>query len=550
MSAEDAASGTAQKTVHSDGPEQKDVLRIIAEVERSLGALRARADAAPGQGDAQKPLLDEVERLKRELSRLTDERAQLLEKQLALESQLASAHATRAVAEERARRAEESRTRFEQETLNTQISRETDFIKSLEARAAADHARADELERQCSEARQELAVAMSKLTAVLKITEKHAMRESELEAEVESLRAEVEVARKIQRDGRISLGDSPETQEQIQQTIMPRLAQVADFLRIRKQRLISLHKALKRRAQALRVLRQLYQAQPQILAEEAEAVSTERAALEAERAQFDALRELLEQKVVEVTGREERLTRESRFVVRAQRIGKVGALITAAMTMLAASAWVCWLVAAAIAPKDAIATVELQTTTRGADAVPADAGPIARWLDPMLANDSFKGIVAGRLADRGYSRDDADSLVAPLAEAVHIEHSDSSLLLTLRGTGVEQSVALLDALVAVAISESARQPERKVDQLRLTVVGTHLEAGRTVAARGMLMKDETHLIRAGILFGMVLTAAGGGFAFFTLQTQRTLRAALKPKDAVGESTPSAAKAPQKPAQKK
>ena len=550
MAAEDTASKPAQKPVQSDGAEQKDVLRIIAEVERSLGALRARADAAPAQNDAQKLLADEVDRLKRELSHLADERAHLLEKQLSLESQLASAHATRAVAEERARRAEESRTRFEQETLNTQISRETDFIKSLEARAAADHARADDLERQCSEARQELAVAMSKLTAVLRITEKHAMRASELEAEVESLRAEVEVARKIQRDGHISLGDSPETQEQIQQTIMPRLAQVAEFLRIRKQRLVALHKALKRRAQALRVLRQLYQAQPQILAEEAEAVSNERAALEAERAQFDAQRELLDRKTTEVVAISQRLTREGRFMFRAQRAGKVAALMTAAMTMLAASAWICWMVSAAIAPKDAIATVELQTTTRGADAVPADAGPIAVWLQPMLANESFHGIVAGRLADRGYSREDADKLVAPLADSVHIEQADSSLILTLRASGVEQSVALLDALVAVAISESARQPERKVDQLRLTVVGSTQDAGRTTVSRGMLMKDETHLIRAGILFGMVLTAAGGGFAFFTMQTRRALQGAAPQPAKVGASTPSAAKPEQKPPAKK
>jgi chromosome segregation ATPase len=186
MSVEDAAPITAQKQAQSTAPEQKDVLRIIAEVERSLGALRARADAG-SQPDAQRLLVEEIERMKRELSRLGDERAQLLEKQLSLESQLASTHATRSVYEERARRAEESRARFEQETLNSQISRETEFIKSLEARAAADHARADDLERQCSEARHELAVVMSKLTAVLKITEKHAIRENELEGEVECL---------------------------------------------------------------------------------------------------------------------------------------------------------------------------------------------------------------------------------------------------------------------------------------------------------------------------------------------------------------------------
>ncbi|MFN9124830.1 MAG: hypothetical protein ACK5WD_03275 [bacterium] len=541
MSAEDPASSATQKPIHTDAPEQKDVLRIIAEVERSLGALRARADAGSTQADTQRLLVDEIERLKREMSRLGDERSQLLEKQLALESQLASAHATRAVAEERARRAEESRTRFEQETLNTQISRETDFIKSLEARAAADHARADELERQCAEARQELAVAMSKLTAVLKITEKHALRSSELESEVESLRAEVAVARKLQRDGVIPLGDSAETQAQIQQTIMPRLAHVAEFLRVRKQRLVGLHQALKRRAQALRLLRQLYQAQPQILAEEAEAVTAERAMLEQERVEFNAQRAQLEKQAASVATLDARLKRQNRLLARVMHVGKVGAMVGAAMVLLASSAWMCWVVAAAIAPKDAVASVELQTANRVTEATLADAGPIATWLTEMLKNEAFRGTIAGRLTDRGYSRADADALVAPIAESVHVEHLGSSILLTMRGKGVDQSVALLDALVAVAISESARQPERAADQLRLTVLGARQELGRTVVSRGMLMKDETHLMRTGILFGMVLTVAGGGFAYFTLQTRRRIQAAAAPAAASGASTPSQAK---------
>lgn len=541
MSAEDPASSATQKPIHTDAPEQKDVLRIIAEVERSLGALRARADAGSTQADTQRLLVDEIERLKREMSRLGDERSQLLEKQLALESQLASAHATRAVAEERARRAEESRSRFEQETLNTQISRETEFIKSLEARAAADHARADELERQCAEARQELAVAMSKLTAVLKITEKHALRSSELESEVESLRAEVAVARKLQRDGVIPLGDSAETQAQIQQTIMPRLAHVAEFLRVRKQRLVGLHQALKRRAQALRLLRQLYQAQPQILAEEAEAVTAERAMLEQERVEFNAQRAQLEKQAASVATLDARLKRQNRLLARVMHVGKVGAMVGAAMVLLASSAWMCWVVAAAIAPKDAVASVELQTANRVTEATLADAGPIATWLTEMLKNEAFRGTIAGRLTDRGYSRADADALVAPIAESVHVEHLGSSILLTMRGKGVDQSVALLDALVAVAISESARQPERAADQLRLTVLGARQELGRTVVSRGMLMKDETHLMRTGILFGMVLTVAGGGFAYFTLQTRRRIQAAAAPAAASGASTPAQAK---------
>jgi len=540
MSAEDAASGT-QKQVNSNAPEQKpeqkDVLRIIADVERSLGALRARADAGSTQTDTQKLLVDEIERLKREMTQLADERASLLERQLSLESQLASAHATRSVAEERARRAEDARNRFEQETLNAQISRETDVIKALESRAAADHARADDLERQCASARQELTVAMSKLTAVLKIAEKHAIRESELESELESMRAEVEVARKMQREGHIVLADAPQADEQIQQTIMPRLAQVAGFLRVRKQRLVGLHKALKRRAQALRVLRQLYQAQPALLAQEAEAVINERAALEAERVAFVEQRTALEARVAAFAEQEKRFAAGTRRTVRLAAVAKVAALFAVAMGVFAGSSWLCWQVAVLMAPKDAIASVELQTTTRGAESSAADAGPIGDWMRTVLTNEAFAGTVAGRLVDRGYSREDADKLVAPLAESLHVEHVGPSLMLTLRGKGVEQSVALLDAFVAVAISESARQPERKADQLRLTVLGARQEVGRTVVSRAMLMKDDAHLLRAGILYGMVVTLAGAVVVHGAMQSRRAAKAAAQG----GASTPAGAK---------
>jgi hypothetical protein len=69
------------------------------------------------------------------------------------------------------------------------------------------------------------------------------------------------------------------------------------------------------------------------------------------------------------------------------------------------------------------------------------------------------------------------------------------------------------------------------------VLGARQELGRTVVSRGMLMKDETHLMRTGILFGMVLTVAGGGFAYFTLQTRRRIQPAAA---ASGASTPAQA----------
>jgi hypothetical protein len=517
MPAEESASPT-QNPSHNDSREQRDVLRIIADVERSLGALRARADTDRATSAEQRLLLEEVERLKSECTRLTEERSQIREKSLRLENELAAAESTRVMAEERARRAEEARIRIELEAANTQFNKETDLVKSLEGRIAAERNRADELEKQWNETRQELAIAMSKLTAVLKVAEKHALHANELEATVEALRAEVETARKLQREAVNGSGDVPLAEEHINQTIVPRLSQVAGFLKVRKDRLVNVHRALKRRMQAMRMLRQLYSAQPAILAAEAEAISKQRASLEAERAELAAEK-------AEVVALHEKATRSLQLFAQLTGISRALALGSLATALLAGAAWLSWMAAAAIAPKDAVATVELQTTTRGADSAAANSEPIAVWLKTMTSNPAFLGTVAGRLADRGYAREEADTLVAPIAEYLHIDDTGSGLVLTMRGRGVEQTVALLDAFTAVAISESAKQPERDADQIRLTVLAAKQEVGRTVVARGMLMKDETHLARAGLIFAMCATLGGGVVAFSTMTARKAGRRA-------------------------
>jgi hypothetical protein len=511
MPAEESASPTRSPS-DKEPREQKDVLRIIADVERSLGALRARADADNTVSGEQRALLEEVGRLKAECSKLGEEKTQIREKAIRLETQLAAAESTRAVAEDRARRAEEARIRVELEATNTQFNKEAEHIKALEERIAAERGRGDELERQSTETKQELAIAMSKLAAVLKVAEKHALHANDLEAQVEALRAEVETARKLQREGALALGGAPLAEAEIQETIMPKLAQVAGFLRIRKERLVLVQRALKRRVQAMRMLRQLYSAQPAILAAEAEALAKQRATLEEERAT------LTNEKAV-LVALEKKVAREINLRARLMVYARIAAVVAFAAAFLAGAAWASWMTAASITPKSAVATVELQTTTRGAASTPAQSEPIAKWLEEMLANPAFLGTVAGRMSDRGYPREDADALVRPLAEHLHIDDTGTGLIMTLRGTGVEQTVALLDAVTAVAISESARQPERQADQLRLTVLGARQEVGRTVVARGMLMKDETHLVRTGLIFSMCVTLAGGA-AFFLMRRQR------------------------------
>jgi hypothetical protein len=134
---------------------------------------------------------------------------------------------------------------------------------------------------------------------------------------------------------------------------------------------------------------------------------------------------------------------------------------------------------------------------------------------------------AAKLVDRGHQRTEADLAVTQLASALQLESSGPTVRLTLRGSDPDRAVALLDAVVAAAVSEAARQPERKNDQIRLGVVGSAQELGRTVVSRAMVLEDTTRLLRAGILFGMALTAAAGG-AFLVARMLRTKRDAASP----------------------
>jgi hypothetical protein len=90
MPAEESASPTRSPS-DKEPREQKDVLRIIADVERSLGALRARADADKTTSDEQRALLEQVERLKAECAKLGEEKTQIREKAIRLETKLAAA---------------------------------------------------------------------------------------------------------------------------------------------------------------------------------------------------------------------------------------------------------------------------------------------------------------------------------------------------------------------------------------------------------------------------------------------------------------------------
>lgn len=109
-------------------PDHGQVLALIAEVERSLGALRERAgdDAARAE---------EAGRLAREIAVLEDERARMLERQVWLEGRLAEERALRATDAERANE-REAAARASIESLSGEIASLRDAIAERDGRLA------------------------------------------------------------------------------------------------------------------------------------------------------------------------------------------------------------------------------------------------------------------------------------------------------------------------------------------------------------------------------------------------------------------------------
>ncbi len=314
----------------------------------------------------------------------------------------------------------------------------------------------------------------------------------------------------------------------IHQMMAPKLAQLAQaaaFLRKRKERLAAVRVGLRRKAQALRVLRQIY-AQPRLdaglapvpsalpavspadvpsettdgvygttIARDA-SVSDERAELARERQELVDLRAIL-------------AASERSIEQRAQGTR----LVTAAalsIAMLGVASIASWHIAGAVGPDRVRATVELDVSSRTPEAKQdgaVDAKPIGDELTRALSDEAFLGAVASRISERGRSHDEASALVAGIAERAQVSTEGAVVRVALVGEGSDATVSALDAVATSAVAELNRRSERRSDMLRVGIANARQEVGRTVFSHPEELADPTRVWRAGAILGVFAALA-------------------------------------------
>jgi hypothetical protein len=206
--------------------------------------------------------------------------------------------------------------------------------------------------------------------------------------------------------------------------------------------------------------------------------------------------------------------------------------VAIALAFSALAALASWHLAGALAPTPALAQVELSVSSRapegqqrGAaaqdDSNTADStghgARIEQWIDARVAEESFAGVVAGRLLDRGRTRAEGDALAASFADRLSVESEGSTVRLALRGQGLDETSATLDAIATSIVTEANRDPARRSDFLRVGIANAKQEIGRTVFAHAEALPDPERVIRAGGFFGGFFAAAAvvaGVFAIF------------------------------------
>lgn len=556
------------------------VLALIADVERMLGTLRTEAEQDLGRAGEAERLSAEVASLRAELAAqvqaLEDAEAAHAGREQAIESDLRTdferrleslrieTESDRAALRARGMALEAELAALSNTLADTIAARDTAIRRLEEERHAL-------LESECR-ARSSLAAASAEIDALrARIAEPtpvltdehaglvHALGDAESRAEQAAAEAERSARRIAELEERLAQAStaSAETsvagpadpgaacdvseeaiaravEDRVQQVLKPRLAQlaqVAQFLKVRKTRLAALRRGLRRRARAQQALRQIYSNEiagaegsvPSAAAPVAAAVAHPHAiegadALAAERRELEDLRTIL-------AASEQALARRAAGT----RLVTTTALASA---FLAVAAALSWHVAGAVAPPPALATVDLVVASRAPeaqrDAESPDAKPVADWLSAHLADERFVGVVAGRLGDLGRTAAESAALVDRLADRVTVASDGPHVRLALRGSGPEATVATLDAVATATVQESNRLPERRSDFLRIAIANAGQEVGRAVFAKSAPLPDPDRLGRAGIAFGALAAAGALVAGLLHLAGRRAARLAAAP----------------------
>jgi len=336
----------------------------------------------------------------------------------------------------------------------------------------------------------------------------------------------------------------------IHQMMAPKVAQLAQaaaFLRKRKERLAAVRAGLRRKVQALRVLRQVY-AQPRLDTGLAPVPSALPAASPAdvpsestdgvysttihrdvsvsEARTVDERTELARERQELVDLRAILASSERSIEQRAQGTRLVTAAALA-IAMLGVAGIASWHLAGAVGPDRVRATVELDVSSRTPEAKQegaVDAKLIGDELTRALSDEGFLGAVASRISERGRTHDEASALVAGLAERAQVSTEGAVVRVALTGEGADATVSALDAVATSAVAELNRRSERRSDMLRVGIANARQEVGRTVFSHPEELADPTRVWRAGAILGVFAALAAAAAWTMTWLARRAAHA--------------------------
>jgi hypothetical protein len=392
--------------------------------------------------------------------------------------------------------------------------------EQAKARSAveAERNRFAAIERERDGVKSSLATAEARIATITDLADKQAEQILALEEQLSDARNTIEEVRAGVNAS--TAGDGPSLEQiealaesRVSELLQPKLdqlAQVAAFLRTRRERLTALRMGLKRKAKAMKAASGTAGTAG---ASSNPDIECERAELAKERQEIVDLRAMLHASETAIARR----TAGTRFLTSAT-------LCTALLGIAAAT---CWQVAGVVAPAPVLATVELEVSNRvndtrvetGTDTA-VDAAPIAALIKERVGDPLWGGMVATRLSERGRTRTEADALVANLAERVSVTPEGSTVHIALRGTDELATRTTLDAIATTAVAEANRDTARRSDYLKVGIANAKQEVGRTIFSAAEVLPDPQRLSRAGAMLGITALVGAGLVGILTLIARR------------------------------
>jgi len=269
-----------------------------------------------------------------------------------------------------------------------------------------------------------------------------------------------------------------------------RIAAMASLLRIRKERLDRVRKAMRSGRRATRVA-----AAPAVV---------QSAALIAEEDRLSDLRERLQAAGTRLAEAETEILR---------RYARTRSVVLAAWSSLAlcALAILSWATAGALFPPSSLAACDLVAVTAPGETLDSErAAPWDAMCRALVADPTTARTVQARLAERGLP----EFPVADWIGSVRMDSTGPGLLRLTAGADTgDRAVAALDTLATTVVASSARAAREAGDLPKVAIAGQTMQPGRVVFSTAQPVdRRGPRLVQASLIFSGLV--AFGGLAGF------------------------------------